>query len=758
MRKLLLFIFILSINSSCTNRFDTLFKGVSNGGLTSNKPYITQGLKSHIIGHQDGSFPDVGNHNQGEMMGLWSHPIKLADGFWLKLTDAVNNNYSFLSVDSMVVYPHKNNFFHTPLLSGIEVVSTQFASDKTEGVVIEYRITNKSGSSRELIIDFYLNTDISPVWYSNASEVYDSPDNVEWDNQLNLFHSKDSLNNWHMVWGSNFTPTSYDINRKKKMQTQGANGVGTIHSNRVKLSKGEDITVRYTIASSINSETEAIARYKELQNNFKEQFNQKRNDYVKILEASALDIPDKKLQECYDWVRINTRWLEMNVEGIGHFLSAGAIEYAWLFGCDNSYALQGSLATGQFELAKSTLKILADVSNKNNNGSGRIIHEINTVGNVSNSGNTQETAHFVMAVWKTYEWTGDIEFLKTLYPTIKKGIEWLTKVSDTNDNLFPEGNGIMEVKGLHAELLDVAVYTQQAVEVVAKAAKLFGDNELYERYTLLSSEMRNKINSEFWNEEQSSYYDFFASSQEAIRVTKDAIDFAKERDLYNLDDVISFYNSQLEILANEPADRIGGRFTNKNWIITIPMETGIAPKERAIVAMDKIRNDNCGEYGPFLSAVERRHMMTISTGVQAVSESNYGRADYAIEYLKMIEKSLGMNMPGAINEMMPNYGCPVQAWTIYGVGTTLVSNIMGIKPSASERKIILKPQLPTNWDRAKITDVKVGDGVISLEIVKSAEGVNYIVHSKGIDWDIRLIPMGDDKEIAIKPNDKLLIK
>jgi hypothetical protein len=65
------------------------------------------------------------------------------------------------------------------------------------------------------------------------------------------------------------------------------------------------------------------------------------------------------------------------------------------------------------------------------------------------------------------------------------------------------------------------------------------------------------------------------------------------------------------------------RITNKNWVIATPMETGIAPRARAIALLDKIRPENTGEYGPRLSAVERQAMMTISTGVQAVAEGRY---------------------------------------------------------------------------------------------------------------------------------------
>ena len=34
-----------------------------------------------MVGHQDGSFPELGWHIAGEMGGIWDHPIKLMDGF-----------------------------------------------------------------------------------------------------------------------------------------------------------------------------------------------------------------------------------------------------------------------------------------------------------------------------------------------------------------------------------------------------------------------------------------------------------------------------------------------------------------------------------------------------------------------------------------------------------------------------------------------------------------------------------------------------
>ena len=36
-----------------------------------NSPYVTAGNRVYMVGHQDGTFPDLGWHIKGEMGGIW---------------------------------------------------------------------------------------------------------------------------------------------------------------------------------------------------------------------------------------------------------------------------------------------------------------------------------------------------------------------------------------------------------------------------------------------------------------------------------------------------------------------------------------------------------------------------------------------------------------------------------------------------------------------------------------------------------------
>ena len=57
--------------------------GISNHGRNPGDPYVTAGDRAYLIGTQDGKFPDLGEHVPGEMGGLWVHPVKVIDGFWV---------------------------------------------------------------------------------------------------------------------------------------------------------------------------------------------------------------------------------------------------------------------------------------------------------------------------------------------------------------------------------------------------------------------------------------------------------------------------------------------------------------------------------------------------------------------------------------------------------------------------------------------------------------------------------------------------
>jgi hypothetical protein len=434
-------------------------------------------------------------------------------------------------------------------------------------------------------------------------------------------------------------------------------------------------------------------------------------------------------------VKVNTEWLVRDVPGMGRGLSGALPEYPWWFGTE-TYSLQAMLAAGNPELAKQTLRLLRDQSARAN-GNGRIIHEVTTNGGVSNPGNTQETAQFILTAARVYQWTGDRAFAREMYPTMQQGLHWLLNDMDQNRNLFPEGYGIMEVTGLNAELIDVAVYTHQALRGTAQIAQVLGHSGDAARYRRLATQLGQRIQDRFWIEEETSYADFYGTRDQAVSVAEGA---ARQLGLKGADrltardrELIGYYGRLKERFAAMP-DTSRGWLTNKNWVIATPMEMGMAPRDRALRALDKIRKENVGEHGPFLSATERLAMMTISTGVQAVAESNYGRTDEAMWYIDRIVRTFNRTVPGSISEMMPDWGSFTIAWTNYGIVIPLVQHVFGIQPDAGNKTVVFAPHLPSGWEDMAIEDVPVGSNLVSLVRARMARGVEYTIGATENGW------------------------
>lgn len=114
-----------------------IMAGISNHGRNGHLPYVTAGDRAYLIGMQDGSFPDVGDHVPGEMGGLWLHPIKLIDGFRASLTEPLSRKVVALATSGEFInYPYGNRFRYGRVLDSLEVDRFQVSPDGQNGLKI----------------------------------------------------------------------------------------------------------------------------------------------------------------------------------------------------------------------------------------------------------------------------------------------------------------------------------------------------------------------------------------------------------------------------------------------------------------------------------------------------------------------------------------------------------------------------------------------------------------------------------------------
>ncbi|RKP46707.1 glycogen debranching protein [Cohnella endophytica] len=696
--------------------------------------YICAGNRSYMVGSQNGDFPDFGHHVQDEMGGLWNHPIKLLDGFWLRVSEQWLEK-----ADSFHNFPYYNEHHYSLPSLNLEIVRHQFCPDDVEGFVITYRIRDTSGQARQLPVDFLGRTDLSPVWFSEHAGIEDGADEGRIDWSSMTFRARDSLNPWFAIVGSDLAflkaETGPELFGPHPTSGQGTSG---LLSYLVHVPANGEAEIRFFISGSYHSEVQAVHVYEHLKQNHSSLLEAKRKRYESLLNKTVISIPDEQLGRIFDWVKFHNDWLIREVPEIGRGLGAGHPEYPWWFGCDNSYALLGLLPVGQQRLALETSDLIRSVSEQTN-GNGRIIHELSTCNVVANPGNTQETPHYIQSVWELFLWTGDIEFLRNAYPTVKKGIAWLLDEMDPDGDLLPEGYGIIEIEGLNVELIDTAVYTWSALNAGAKMAELFGEQEIAEQYRDTAVKLGDKINQDLWLKEEGLYADAMAPVGMVLERMPLYIERARSSDAEHA--ALEMEAMQLAMSGMDKEAEHPWLF--KNWVINTPMEMGLAPRDQALRALDRMGTDEfTGPSGTYLSGMYRTNMMTISTGVQAVAEARYDRMDEALRYIRLIASTFNKRLPGSISEMSPDYGCFVQAWTNYGLSWTVMRFMFGIQPEAHSRKLNLRPRLPKEWNEASVDRVELGLGDLANELDFSIslgqESDVYRISMKQNSWTVVL--------------------
>jgi hypothetical protein len=125
------------------NLLDLAAEGPSITGNTDylNSPYVTAGDRLYMVGHQNGQFPDLGWHVEGEMGGIWDHPIKLMDGF----SASLRQDDTAICLEEAIEFtnfPFANVHRYAPIFDGIAVERFQFVPDRKESVVVEYVFHN----------------------------------------------------------------------------------------------------------------------------------------------------------------------------------------------------------------------------------------------------------------------------------------------------------------------------------------------------------------------------------------------------------------------------------------------------------------------------------------------------------------------------------------------------------------------------------------------------------------------------------------
>lgn len=669
-------------------------------------PYLTPGDRACIIGAQDGAFPDLGWHVPGEMGGIWTPPLKLLDGFWLQVNGHWPATADEYSTGSCMT---KHEYYLEP---DLRVTRIQFAPDGEPGVVVRYAL--ESSTAQSVHLQFLARSDLQLVWSPAHQPHEKARDETRYLDDLSAWLvSGEESGNCVLVGARGIAPIGHEAGPELwGPETTRGNGISVALDYQIDLAPERTTVLEFVVCGGMKGEADAQKTFGQLAAGADVMLEAKRARYAGLRRASELTVTDPSLMQAWDWLKWNCDWLVCEVPGVGRGMAAGAQDYLWWFGCDSAYAVLGCLALGQHETAVATLDLVRERSQAANGGSGRVLHECTTDGTVVHPGCTQETPHFVEAVWQIFCWTGDMTFLERNYDFCKRGVlDWTLGQCCRDDEFLPYGYGITETVGLDLQCIDSAVHTVQALRALAEMAQVLDDSETAIKSSGFATKAQAQMEAAFWLEGEGLYADMLATPAQMvgrIRVwigATEATEFTHGRQA----DLLGALNDLLHAAELDPEpDRKRG-WSLKYWVIITPLEAGLAPPARAARVLERVRSPEfVGPHGMYLSAADHTHTMSINTGVLAVAELRYGRVGDALAHIRVMTDTLGVHQPGAISEMLPDYGCFVQAWSGFAVAWPVVAHMFGIVPRADRRVVNVEPRIPADWGEARLSNVSIG--------------------------------------------------
>ncbi len=236
-------------------------------------PYVTAGNRVYMVGHQDGSFPDLGWHIPGEMGGIWNHPIKLMDGFEVTLLIG-DESFTLDSASKFINYPTANRHIFD-VKEGFEVERWQFVPDDTEGILVQYILGNNSAEKIDLDLSFLGHVDLRPTWLGEETNMINARDTIWYQEEQKAVMARDINNPWFALYGSDLDSENITSNSTKSSKS------GELNYS-LQIPAGEKKIINFFITGSYTSAEEAIETFDTLKQSYAGLIKEKQERYREL--------------------------------------------------------------------------------------------------------------------------------------------------------------------------------------------------------------------------------------------------------------------------------------------------------------------------------------------------------------------------------------------------------------------------------------------------------------------------------------------
>jgi glycogen debranching enzyme len=340
-------------------------------------------------------------------------------------------------------------------------------------------------------------------------------------------------------------------------------------------------------------------------------------------------------------------------------------------------------------------------------------------------GSVDSTPLFVMLAGAFYERTGDLDFVRALWPHVELALSWIDVYGDQDGDGFVEyqrqskkgliqqgwkdsNDSVFHADGSLAEppiaLCEVQAYVYGAKRAAASLAAVMGDRDRARILESQATALRHKFEEKFWCEDLSTYALALDRHKRPCKV----------------------------------------RTSNAGHCLY----TGIATRENANwVARTLLGEDSFSGWGVrTVSSNERRYnpisyhngsVWPHDTALFAAGLANYGLTDYAVELFDSLFEASGFFEMNRLPELLCGLhrrsgegptlypvACSPQAWSA-GAAFMLLKAALGLSIDCHTRQVIFnRPRLPKSTTSLWIEELKVGDASVSLLVKRGPQQID----------------------------------
>jgi len=428
-----------------------------------------------------------------------------------------------------------------------------------------------------------------------------------------------------------------------------------------------------------------------------------------------LTTPDAKFNTGYKWAMVKTDQFFQETPSIGTTMVAGLGTtsrgwdggqkvngrpgYAWYFGRDAQWCGFAVNAYGGHEMVKKILDVFVTYQNLN----GKIFHELTTSGAVHFDASDSTPLYVVLAA-HYLKYSGDLEYINKIWPSLKKAMDFCYSTDTDNDGLIEitnVGHGWVEggsLFGTHTEVYLAGTWAA-ALESASYISGHLNKNELSESYNKDAQKVKTIIDTDFWNEEGQYFYNgkmIDGSFMDAETV---------------LAGVPVYFNSVTDPeKAFKTAASFAGNIYTADWGVRIIPESSEKFNPRSY---------HGGMVWPLF------------TGWASLAE--YKTGNYVSAYNHIMNNLLiyqNWNL-GGVEETLdgakfePAGVCSQQGWSETMVLQPVSEGMLGIAPDALSNSISLSPRFPWHWNDVSVNNILFGNHRINLSMSKTPVKTTY---------------------------------